>query len=390
MLEYVGTFVLTDSSLDRHSERVLVEGVDFDHFGKNAQMFYNHHRSDDAWWGDADATKILPIGNWKNLRVEAGQLLGDAYIDYADEWAAKVGDKVKAGVLNAVSIGFRALAYSDAEEDKVLGQKGWTITKSELREASIVDIPANPNALIVTNTLQEKSEAEADEAIKQSVIYKQWSKTATSPKQTQEAAQKSVSQNQETKEKVQPEAVPIIQPKKKDGMSLFRKLLGQDEPAKKEATPVVVPAVATPPAAEAKTAEHEAMAKVMADVLGKSDFFPSIKKLVADNTSEAVAEAKALATTNAETMGKVVGHLNSVTDAVNTLSESIKGKTAANAAGIAPSNMVQLKAEGATVAAPEKKTEGDEPIEMSIFGEFFNNPNGTLTVGAFKKVNAQA
>lgn len=157
MLNYVGTFILTDSSLDRHSERVLVEGVNFSEFKMNPVMFYNHHRS--SGW-DGDSAKLLPIGRWDNIRVDEEQLLADAFIDYSDTFASQVGEKVKNGVLNAASIGFRALAYSDADDDKVEGQRGLTITKSLLMEASIVDIPANPSAMVVSKDLRQKSESE--------------------------------------------------------------------------------------------------------------------------------------------------------------------------------------------------------------------------------------
>lgn len=169
-LEYVGTFVLTDESLDRHSERVIVRGVDLASFKKNPIMLYNHIRTIAGWWGGEGISEdsILPIGRWENVKkVGNTQIEADAYVDMDDEFAAKIGGKVKSGILNAVSIGFKALAYSDAEEDKVLGQKGLTITKAELMEASLVDIPANPNATVVAKVLHEKSAnakpGEADE-----------------------------------------------------------------------------------------------------------------------------------------------------------------------------------------------------------------------------------
>jgi HK97 family phage prohead protease len=168
-LEYVGTFVLTDESLDRHSERVIVRGVDLASFKKNPIMLYNHIRTMAGWWGGEGISddSILPIGRWENIKKVGTQIEADAYVDMDDEFAAKVGGKVKSGILSAVSIGFKALAYSDAEEDKVLGQKGLTITKSELMEASLVDIPANPNATVVSKMVHEKSadakSGEADE-----------------------------------------------------------------------------------------------------------------------------------------------------------------------------------------------------------------------------------
>jgi HK97 family phage prohead protease len=159
-LEYVGTFILTDESLDRHSERVIVKGIDLAPFKKNPVMFYNHIRTMASWWGGDAVSEdsVLPIGRWENVKkVGNTQIEADAYIDMDDEFAAKIGGKVKNGIINAVSIGFKGMAYSDAEEDKVLGQKGVTITKSELMEASLVDIPANPNATILSKTVHEKS-----------------------------------------------------------------------------------------------------------------------------------------------------------------------------------------------------------------------------------------
>jgi len=163
-LENVGTFILTDSSLDRHSERVIVEGVDYSAFEKNSPMFYNHHRSEDAWWGDADATKILPVGTWKNVRRENGAIVADAYVNTSSDFGNQLAESVKMGVIKAVSIGFVATAYSDADEDKVEGQKGVTILKSELREASLVDIPSNPNALAISvgDEIKKKSVTSED------------------------------------------------------------------------------------------------------------------------------------------------------------------------------------------------------------------------------------
>lgn len=156
-LENVGTFVLTDDTLDSHSERVIAKGVDLTRFKSNPIMFFNHLRTTPGWFGESvSVDTILPIGTWKNVKKADGQITADAYVDFDDEFAAKIGNKVKTGIIRAVSIGFRALAVSDAEEDKVMGQKGYTVTKSELWEASLVDIPANPNALVVSKSIGQR------------------------------------------------------------------------------------------------------------------------------------------------------------------------------------------------------------------------------------------
>ncbi len=165
-MEFAGTFIINDASLDGHSERVLPEGLSVDRFKGNPVMFWGHHRSR-AW--DGELAKLLPIGKWENLRLKDSQWLADAYVDTGDQFGRDVVRKVKAGIINATSIGFKTIEYSDDPETKVIGQKGWTITKSELMEISLVDIPSNPNTLAVKSLAAEiktKSEANQVYAVK--------------------------------------------------------------------------------------------------------------------------------------------------------------------------------------------------------------------------------
>ncbi len=154
-LKYVGTFRLSDDSLDANGERILVKGMDLERFIANPTMFYNHMNSIDGW--EKRDKDILPIGRWENIIVQNNELLADAYVDFEDEYSARIGKKIEKGVLNAVSIGFLAKEWSNEEEDKVSGQKGYTITSSELLEASIVDIPSNPNAVAIDQTIEENN-----------------------------------------------------------------------------------------------------------------------------------------------------------------------------------------------------------------------------------------
>lgn len=177
-LEKVGTFVLTDESLDADSERVLIDGVDLTRFEGNPVMLYNHIRSASSWYGDQPDTRaILPIGRWENIRKQRKRIVADAYIDFNDEFAAKIGNKVRDGVINAVSIGFRPLAWSDSPEDMEKGQKGLTVTQAELWEASLVDVPSNPNALALSITKSVKQpENERKEANPNGIYIKTFHK----------------------------------------------------------------------------------------------------------------------------------------------------------------------------------------------------------------------
>jgi hypothetical protein len=159
-LKKVGTFVLTDDTLDRHSERILPEGMDLKDFRKNPVMFYNHMRSGRGFFGNEDGPS--PIGVWKNIRRANGQIKADAYIHTTDDFAMKIGGKIEDGIIRGASVGVEVLAVSDAPEDKVKGQKGYTITKSSMLEASVVDIPANSKALKIEKTYADKAAGFSD------------------------------------------------------------------------------------------------------------------------------------------------------------------------------------------------------------------------------------
>lgn len=128
-------FTLSDESLNVYGSRVLTQGIDLAKFRRNPVMLYGHDR------------KRLPIGRWENIKVSGGKLTADPVFDDGDEFAQDVKRKVEGGFLRAASIGFNVLESSDKRNYLLPGQTRPTVIKSELVEASIVDIPANGNAL---------------------------------------------------------------------------------------------------------------------------------------------------------------------------------------------------------------------------------------------------
>ena len=134
--------VLTDESLNSYGFWVLTSGMDLSAFLRNPVMLWNHNRSEGGTVNDQ-----LPIGYWKDLRVEAdGSITAEPVFDETDEFAVKIKKKYESGVLNACSIGFRILEWSEDPKFLKPGQTVATATKSVLLEASICDIPSNPNA----------------------------------------------------------------------------------------------------------------------------------------------------------------------------------------------------------------------------------------------------
>lgn len=136
------TFILTDESLNTYGFWLPLSGAQLDQFRRNPIMLWMHNR---ARRGTKE--EILPIGRWDNIRVEKGKLLADAVFDENDEFAAAIADKVENNILRMASCGIKVIESSSDPKHLKPGQTCETPTKWALREASIVDIGANDNAL---------------------------------------------------------------------------------------------------------------------------------------------------------------------------------------------------------------------------------------------------
>ncbi|MBR7002535.1 MAG: HK97 family phage prohead protease, partial [Neisseriaceae bacterium] len=121
------TFIISDESVNSYGYIVKTDGIDTTAFERNPVMLYMHERK-------------TVVGRWENIRKDGTRLLADAVFDESTELGRRVKNQVENGFLRSASIGV------DIVEEKVInGVK--TVTKSVLFEVSIVDIPANQNAL---------------------------------------------------------------------------------------------------------------------------------------------------------------------------------------------------------------------------------------------------
>lgn len=130
------SFILHDETVNTYGFRMLTSGANLEEFRKNPVMLLNHE------------DYSLPIGRWENIRIVGTQILADPVFDMRDPVAAKVAGKVEDDFLRMASIG--AWPPEEKTDDpmyKLAGQTGPTVTKWTVREASIVNIGANHNAL---------------------------------------------------------------------------------------------------------------------------------------------------------------------------------------------------------------------------------------------------
>ena len=121
-------FIITDESVNRYGWRLLVGGVDLDGFIKNPVCCVQH------------STWLIPVGKWKNVRVDGQELKGTVEFDRNDDEAVRLYWKYEDGYMNAVSLNVAPIEESDDAAMILPGQKYPTLTKSELLEISLVTI----------------------------------------------------------------------------------------------------------------------------------------------------------------------------------------------------------------------------------------------------------
>lgn len=134
-------FCVSDERINRNGWKILTAGIDFKDYLDNPVVLLGH-------WGD------IPIGKAINVFSEAEKLFADIWFHAENEESALVKKLVELGVLSMTSIGIRVLKrgtpipISPEDRDKypIWQDTIEVFTQSELREISIVPIPANPGA----------------------------------------------------------------------------------------------------------------------------------------------------------------------------------------------------------------------------------------------------
>jgi HK97 family phage prohead protease len=123
--------------LDRYDERVDPAGWELEHFKRNPVIQWAH------------LFHIPAIGYADNLRCDAEGLRGDIVFNGKefDPFGWAIGERVKAGVLRAGSVGFRVLEVELPGKKAAEDGTALIFRRQELLEFSICNVPANPFAL---------------------------------------------------------------------------------------------------------------------------------------------------------------------------------------------------------------------------------------------------
>lgn len=139
-------FVTSDENVvNKYGFRVLTAGIDTRQFERNPIMYYMHNRA--AY--NPKGNEV--IGRWEDISKKDGKLVAKPVLDTEEKFAKTIAGKVERGFLRMASVGIQIVETSSDPKHLLAGQTRPTVTKSILREISIVDEGANDNALMLYN-----------------------------------------------------------------------------------------------------------------------------------------------------------------------------------------------------------------------------------------------
>lgn len=135
-------FRWTELKVDREGEVLIPKGVDLKEFKDNPVVSYSHN----VFRGSRES---VPIGkvDIKTIEITDKWIESDVLIDLWEEWGYLVYNKIIAGALSKVSVGF---GFAVRDKEPVLPkQTKPTVVKWTMLELSIVPIPANSGATLI-------------------------------------------------------------------------------------------------------------------------------------------------------------------------------------------------------------------------------------------------
>lgn len=142
----VVAFRASTPALDRHGSRILPQGIRTEAFDRNPVFLWGHDG-----YGRPDPHAVIG----RVIRHRKSPEAFDIEVEFAPEEANPRAEQalrlVRAGFLNAVSIGFVPLRSH--EERSAEGKRVLVYDEVELLEVSLVPIPSNPEALALVREL---------------------------------------------------------------------------------------------------------------------------------------------------------------------------------------------------------------------------------------------
>jgi HK97 family phage prohead protease len=136
--------VASDETEDRHGDVVKVSGWKVENFLKNPVLQWAHDPTTPA------------VGKAEDIKVEGKKLTFKPVFSKATQLAKDIKKLYEEGILKAFSVGYRELDRNDKAET----------VEQELLEISCVNVPSNPNALLMAKSKGLNTDLISDPYIK--------------------------------------------------------------------------------------------------------------------------------------------------------------------------------------------------------------------------------
>ena len=142
------SWTLSTFDLDRYGERIDPQGWDCKRYMENPVVEWAHRYD------------IPAIGKMEGLTIDEAGLHGVVYFNDKsyDFFGWSIGQRVKAGVIRAGSVGFRVMEIEIPSKADSVDGTSLIFRKQELLEFSICNVPANPFALAGKEKREERKE----------------------------------------------------------------------------------------------------------------------------------------------------------------------------------------------------------------------------------------
>lgn len=138
-------FIITTNNTDRYGDIVEPAGMDSTAFMENPVFLFNHISGAD----------LMPIGKCLSLTPTDTGIVGETKIHNLTDLSKDALLLVQNGYLSAVSIGFMPTEWETMPMEAGMWCEPRRYTKWSLLEYSLVNIPANPYALITNGFISD-------------------------------------------------------------------------------------------------------------------------------------------------------------------------------------------------------------------------------------------
>lgn len=124
--------IITDQTCNGRGFKILTQGLELKRYRDNPVMLWMHQRGN-------------VIGQMRDIRVEGQAITAEPWFDEVTTLSKQIKAQYEAGSVRAASVGIDVMQVEEEKDSK--GNTIPVVTKAEIFEVSLVDVPENPQTV---------------------------------------------------------------------------------------------------------------------------------------------------------------------------------------------------------------------------------------------------